>query len=144
MEFIKLQFFSGTYAELQDEVSLTGIRGEWRDSGDHKNFRADSGAILDWEQSTATITFQGPELAAAEFEAKLFLRVMSDELDGLEIIPSELLSGITAGKIDWERGSLIDDEGRLWIDLLLSSDAVEATIDGDKVPILVCGRRARH
>ena len=30
--------FSGTYEELQDDVKLTGIYGEWRDLGDHKQF----------------------------------------------------------------------------------------------------------
>ncbi len=53
--------------------------------------------------------------------------------DGREIIPPELLSGITADKIDWERGTLIDDEGRLWIDcLLLPLDGVEAIIGSEK------------
>ncbi len=71
MKLMKLKF-SGTYAELQDEVMLTGIAGEWRDLGNHKQFRADTGAVLNWWQSTGTISFQGPGLAAEEFEAKLF------------------------------------------------------------------------
>lgn len=110
------------------------------------SFRAETGAILNWEQSTGTISFQGPDLAAAVFEAKLFLCAMSDDqvVDDLEIIPPELLNEITSDRIDWERGSLIDDKGQLWIDLVLSNDAVEARLGGEKVPILVCGRRARH
>lgn len=64
--------FSGTYAELQDDVKLTGIYGEWRDLRNHKQFRADNGAILNWWQLTGAITFQGPSLAAEEFQAKLF------------------------------------------------------------------------
>ena len=139
--------FSGTYAELRDNVLLTGIAGEWRDLGNHKQFRADTGAVLNWWQSTGTITFQGPGLAAEEFEAKL-----SRAIDGgceiippeFEIIPPELLRGLTADKIDWERGTLIDDEGRLWIDLMLERDAVEAIIGGEKKAIIVCGRRACH
>ena len=63
--------FSGTYPELQEKVELTGIYGEWRDLGNQKQFRADTGAILNWWQSTATITVQGPGLAAEEFEAKV-------------------------------------------------------------------------
>lgn len=63
--------FSGTYAELQDAVLLTGIYGEWRNLGNHKQFRADSGAILNWWQSTGSILFQGPGLVAEKFEAKL-------------------------------------------------------------------------
>ena len=62
---------SGTYEELQDTVLFIGMYGEWRDLGNHKQFRADSGAILNWWQSTGTITFQGPRLAAEGFEAKL-------------------------------------------------------------------------
>ena len=40
--------FRGTYAELQDQVMLTGIFGEWRDLANHKQFRGDNGAILNW------------------------------------------------------------------------------------------------
>ena len=132
--------FSGTYEELQDDVKLTGIYGEWRDFGNHKQFRSDTGAILNWWQSTGAITFQGPGLATEEFEAKLFDAVG----DGREIIPPELLRGLTADKIDWERSTHIDDEGQLWIDLMLSRDDVEAIIGGEKAPIFVSGRRARH
>ena len=132
--------FSGTYEELQDDVKLTGIYGEWRDLGDHKQFHSDTGAILNWWQSTSAITFQGPGLAAEEFEAKLF-----DAFgDGREIIPPKLLGGITADRIDWERSTLIDDEGRLWTDIMLPRGDVEAINRGEKVPILVSGRRARH
>ncbi len=63
--------FPRTYAELQDEVRLTEIDGEWRDLGNQKQFHADGGAILCWWQSTGTIAFQGPGLVAKEFEAKL-------------------------------------------------------------------------
>jgi hypothetical protein len=36
---------SGTYEELQDDVSLTGIDGEWRDVGkNRKRSRAKNGA----------------------------------------------------------------------------------------------------
>ena len=68
--------FSGTYAQLQDEVKLTGIYGEWRDLGNRKQYRSDSGAILNWWQSTGTIRVQGPRLAAKEFEAKLLSRAL--------------------------------------------------------------------
>jgi hypothetical protein len=70
MKTVKLKF-PGTYAELKDEVKLTGVYGQWRDLENCKQFRADSGAILNWWQSTGTITFQGLGLAAKEFEAKL-------------------------------------------------------------------------
>jgi hypothetical protein len=69
MKLTKLKF-SGVFAELQDKLLLTGIDGQWRDLGNQKQFHADSGAILNWWQSTGTILFQGPGLAAMEFEAK--------------------------------------------------------------------------
>jgi hypothetical protein len=93
---------------------------------------------LNWWQSTGAITFQGPELAAEEFEAN----VLDAFGDGRELIPPELLRGLTADKIDWERSTLIDDEGHLWIDVMPSRDGVEAISRGEKAPIFVCGRRA--
>lgn len=62
--------FSGTYAELQDKLLLAGIDGQWRNLGNQKQFHADGGAILNWWKSSGTISFQGPGLAAKEFEAK--------------------------------------------------------------------------
>ena len=145
MKLMSLEFL-GTYAELQDEVKVTGFAGEWRDLGNQKQFRANSGAILNWWQSTGTIALQGPGLLAAEFEAELFAHAIVGikARDGRELIPTELLAGITADKIDWERSTLIDDEGRLWTDLAVSSDAFEAKRRGKIVPIWVWGRRARH
>jgi len=143
MKTVKLKF-PGTYAGLQEEVKLTGIYGKWRDLGNRKQFRAESGAILNWQQSTGIMSFQGPGLAAAEFEASLFLR--AEGADGApnsrEIIPPELLDRLTVDKIDWKRGTLIDDEGRLWIDLILCRGGVEPKIGGEKKPVIVCGRRA--
>ena len=79
-------------------------------------------------------------MAAEQLEAKVF-----DAFgDGREVIPPELLRGITGDRIDWERSTLIDDEGRLWTDLMLLRDGVEAVKEGDRPPILVTGRRARH
>jgi hypothetical protein len=143
MKTVKLKF-SGAYAKLQDEVKLTGIYGKWRDLGNHKQFRDDSGAILNWSQSTGTISFQGPGLAAAEFEASLFLHATgADEApNDREIIPPELLGGLTADKLDWEGSTLIDDKGQLWIDLILCRGGVEPKIGGEIKPIIVCGRRA--
>jgi hypothetical protein len=68
--------FPGTYAELQDIVLLTEVFGEWREIGNHKQYRAESGAILNWWKSTRTITFQGSALAARALRAA-FLRAIS-------------------------------------------------------------------
>ena len=70
MKTMKLKF-TGSYGQLQDEVKQIGI-GEWRDLGNQKQFRSDTGAILNWWQSTGTISFQGRGgLAAMKFETKL-------------------------------------------------------------------------
>lgn len=63
--------FPGTYAELQDHVSRTGIRGVWRDRGNHKQYRAKNGAILNFWESTKTVTFEGRNSAAKKLEAAL-------------------------------------------------------------------------
>jgi hypothetical protein len=70
MQSVKLKF-TGTYKELRHEVKHIGVYGTWRDLGNHKQFVANTGALLNWWQTTGTITFQGPGLAAAKFEAKL-------------------------------------------------------------------------
>jgi len=61
----------GTYAELKHRVLLTGIRGVWRDLGNHKQYRAKNGAILNWWDSTKTITFEGRNSATRKVEAAL-------------------------------------------------------------------------
>jgi hypothetical protein len=42
---------SGTYADIKHRVLLTGIRGVWRDLGNHKQYRAKNGAILNWRNA---------------------------------------------------------------------------------------------
>jgi hypothetical protein len=61
----------GTYAELKDKILLTGVYGEWRDLGNLKQYRTETGAILNWWESSKTIIFQGPHLAAVNLEAAL-------------------------------------------------------------------------
>jgi hypothetical protein len=64
--------FQGSYEALQDLVFWTGTYGEWRDLGNHIQYRAETGAILNWWESTGTIVFQGKQPAATDFE-KAFL-----------------------------------------------------------------------
>ena len=63
--------FNGSYRDLQDRVLLSGVYGEWIDRGNHKQFKAGNGAVLNWWQSTKTINFQGNVRAAKALEAKL-------------------------------------------------------------------------
>jgi len=68
--------FHGSYEALRDKVLRIGINGEWRDLGNQKQYRAHTGAILNWWQSTGTIFCQGNAAAAAEFKEQ-FLSAMS-------------------------------------------------------------------
>jgi hypothetical protein len=63
---------SNNLSAVRDLVALTGIDGEWREMGNHCQFRAVSGAILNYWKSTGTVNFQGPSLAAEEFKSMFF------------------------------------------------------------------------
>lgn len=73
--------FKGTFAELQDIVLLTGVGGEWRDLGIQKQYRAETGAILNWWSSSKTLNFQGSKDEAASLEAA-FYAVNSPKAEG--------------------------------------------------------------
>ena len=44
--------FWNNYEQLQKRIACTGIGGVWRDLGNQKQYRAETGAILNWWQST--------------------------------------------------------------------------------------------
>ena len=59
----------GTVEQLKSVVEMTGASGEWQDKGNgHWQFRANDGAILNWWQSSGTLSFQGPQQEKQEFE----------------------------------------------------------------------------
>ena len=61
---MKLKFF-GDYKRLKSYVSRTGVDGQWRElKNGLRQFHAESGAILNWWESSGTIQFQGrdPEM----------------------------------------------------------------------------------
>ena len=60
--------FRGTYQDLQDKVLQTGFCGEWKDSANLRQFKADNGATLNWWESNKTIQFQGSKENAVQFE----------------------------------------------------------------------------
>src|ERR1700674_1516874 len=66
--------FRGTYSELQDRVTLIGIRGQWRDLGNQKQYRANTGALLNFYVSTGTVNVQGKEPAKTALKVA-YLRV---------------------------------------------------------------------
>jgi hypothetical protein len=65
--------FYGYYEQLQNQLALTGIGGVWRDLDNHKQYVANTGAILNWWRSTKTVNFQGgPPVAKEELKAAFF------------------------------------------------------------------------
>jgi hypothetical protein len=60
--------FVGTFEELQSLITRMGISGEWSCPAlNQYQFRANTGAVLNWYKSTGTVSFQGPEVEAAIF-----------------------------------------------------------------------------
>lgn len=66
----------GNFKVLRYAVKRTGIPGEWTKDENQYQFRATGGAVLNYWKSTGTITFQGPELAAAELKAMVLRRAI--------------------------------------------------------------------
>jgi hypothetical protein len=64
MSMSAIKITSNNLSAVRDLVALTGIDGEWTEMGNHCQFRAVSGAILNYWKSTGTVNFQGPSLAA--------------------------------------------------------------------------------
>jgi hypothetical protein len=93
----------GTYAELKHLVSLTGIPGVWRDLGNQKQFCAKNGAIMNWWESTRSVTFQGRSLPAKKLEAALSPKICQTKIAAktLEAKPlrhSQEFAGQTSNK----------------------------------------------
>jgi hypothetical protein len=66
----------GDFKVLRYAVARTGIIGHWIKGDNKREFRADNGAVLNYWKSTGTISFQGPELAAAKFKASVLKRAI--------------------------------------------------------------------
>jgi hypothetical protein len=61
--------FAEDFDDLRQVMSVIDIRGVWRKRENHHQYRATTGAVLNWWKSTGTITFGGPESAAKDLEA---------------------------------------------------------------------------
>ncbi len=60
---MKLRFL-GSDAKLRKCVSRTGVAGHWREIKGHQiQYLTDDGALLNWWESTGTVTFQGRKQA---------------------------------------------------------------------------------
>jgi hypothetical protein len=62
--------------------------------------------------------------------------------EGLEIIPTELLVGLTVDQMDFQNDRLTDNQGRLWIDIRVDGHALTKFISGKRIEVRLCGRRA--
>jgi hypothetical protein len=69
--------FTRKFPALDSIMMRTGIKGKWRRGENYNQYRANSGAVLNWWESTGTITFQGPE-AAAEKLKKAFVKARQE------------------------------------------------------------------
>ena len=92
--------FPGDFDNLQQVMSVIGSRGEWRKRENHHQYRATTGAVLNWWKSTGTIMFQGPTPAAKDLEAAFLsvTTVIEEEPTGW-IRCWVYLNPIIAGKI---------------------------------------------
>jgi hypothetical protein len=61
--------FPGDFDNLRQVMSVIGIGGKWRKRENHHQYRATTGAVLNWWKSTGTIMFQGPTPADKDLEA---------------------------------------------------------------------------
>ena len=70
--------FPGNYSKLKNTVEQTGLPGTWRElKYGQKRFRTDDGGVLNWWETTKTVTFQGHNSAAREELTHAFIAVAS-------------------------------------------------------------------
>lgn len=70
--------FSGNFVQLQWFVEQAGIAGSWEELlGGHCQFRDRNGGILNWWQTTGTLTLQGNAKAARALEEALMTTFVS-------------------------------------------------------------------
>jgi hypothetical protein len=69
-------FTCGDFKVLRYAVARTDVPGEWTKEGNHRQFRAMNGAILNYWKSSGGITFHGPEFAADELRAMVLRRAI--------------------------------------------------------------------
>lgn len=72
--------FDGPIERLRELVAATGLPGEWNEIEHGHQFRAKSGANLNWYPSTGTVSYGGPGTAKAEL-VEMLAAVAGDPLD---------------------------------------------------------------
>ena len=71
MNMSKLNITCDDLDALKNIVEFIRVPGRWAESENHCQFRAASGAVLNYWKTTGTINFQGAARAAAELKAML-------------------------------------------------------------------------
>ena len=82
--------FYGNIVQLMAVVQATGAGGEWRELLDgHYQFRGDDGAVLNWWETTRTVSFQGAACSARRLQEALLeqVAVACDTADRLDTNP---------------------------------------------------------
>jgi hypothetical protein len=70
--------FPGNYSKLKKTVARTSLPGKWRELRyGQKQFRTDDGGVLNWWETTGTLTFQGSNSAAKEELIQAFGKIAS-------------------------------------------------------------------
>ena len=107
----------GRFEKLRELVATTGISGEWVASKQQIQYRTDSGAILNYWESTGTVNFQGSPDSAKELEAAMFpasggsTRACSLQLNTRRTaIPDAGLQALTRSIIRNRVGPIFDHE----------------------------------
>jgi uncharacterized protein YjlB len=69
-------------AVLERIVARTGLSGVWVQlTRNHRQFRAETGEILNWWESTGTVLFQGQNPDRFEF---IFMESITDDMPGIK------------------------------------------------------------
>jgi hypothetical protein len=76
MKYSSDKITCGDFKALRKITALTGITGKWTKTKNHCAYRTETGAVLNYWKTTGTVTFQGPELAAAELAAVFLKRAV--------------------------------------------------------------------
>jgi hypothetical protein len=70
--------FQGNYRKLKKTVVRTGLGGFWRElKYGQKQYRTDDGGVLNWWETTGTITFQGRDTTARDELKRVFIVIAS-------------------------------------------------------------------
>jgi hypothetical protein len=70
------QLMCGDFKVLRYAIRRTGVPGEWIKVDDYRQFRAETGAIVNYWPTTGTINFQGPKSAADELRSMVLKRAI--------------------------------------------------------------------